>query len=229
MKVWLKTMSTKSRMTSRRLGCELMWNHHFSVFFPKEWASDIDLWLRFELIEIMRASGMKTDGATGPSGGIHSIKSLKLKIKGKKKSSEIEYWWLKTEASKIENNFRPWRKKEPTEGAKADEGILGGWREIAPRFKIARSTDWQLATTKPTDCQLPTTKPADCQSPISPNSRLKPTTGHLSCYKPASKPVRAIWVICSLYMEVERTTRKHDFRASSPPGLAKQNNISKSW
>ena len=86
----------------------------------------------------------------------------------------------------MENNFRPWWKKEPTEGAKADEGILGGWREIAPRFKIARSTD----------CQLPTTKPTDCQSPISLNNRLKPTTGHLSYYKPASNPVR---VICSLY------------------------------
>ena len=28
---------------------------------------------------------MKTDGATGPSGGIHSIKGLKLKLEDKKK------------------------------------------------------------------------------------------------------------------------------------------------
>ena len=33
---------------------------------------------------------MKTDGATGPSGGIHSIKGLKLKLEDKKKERVLK-------------------------------------------------------------------------------------------------------------------------------------------
>ena len=137
MKVWLKTMSTKSRMTSRRLGCELVKSPFQCFFFSNEWASDVDLWFRFELIEIMRASGMKTDGATGPSGGIHSIKGLKLKLEDKKKrvlKLNIDDW--KQMPQKLKTTSGPGGKKNRQKERRLMKGFLAAGGKLPPESKL---------------------------------------------------------------------------------------------
>ena len=56
---------------------------------------DCEHLFRFELIEIMRASGMKTDGATGPSGGENRFQRISVDI--------LMVFWLYTDILLVGN------------------------------------------------------------------------------------------------------------------------------
>ena len=108
-----------------------------SVLFSNEWASDVDLWFRFELIEIMRASGMKTDGATGPSGAIHIIKGVKSKLEDKKKrvlKLNNDDW--KQRPQKWKTTSGPGGKKNRQKERRLMKGFLAAGGKLPPESKV---------------------------------------------------------------------------------------------
>ena len=74
---------------------------------------------RFEMIEIMRASGMNTQSATGPSGKIWFL--IKIKIYLSPPFLSV-FCWIMTTCS-IYSICRAWRQEESAEGATSDEGL----------------------------------------------------------------------------------------------------------